>query len=477
MKHRLSLYIYLLALVGLTLNSCKSLDTSVSVPKRNLPGTFTGQQDSASVASVNWRQYFADSALVSLIDTALTRNIDLQIALQRVEIFRSNIRFAKGAMLPQAGLAIAGGVRKFGLYTMDGAGNITTEITPGQIVPTHLPDLYVGLQTSWEIDIWGKLKNQRQSAVVQYLASVEGKNFVLTNLIADIAISYYELLSLDNELEITRQTIQKQKEAVEAVETLKDAARENQLAVHQFNAQLLNTQALEREILQQIVETENRINFLLGRFPQPAPRQKESLFRQSTQTLSAGIPSLLLLNRPDIREAELQLRASQLDLQSARKSFLPSFSITGGYGFQAFKPEFLFTMPASIAYSALGNLVTPLVNRNALKAQFTTAKAIQVQAMYVYQQAILNGYTEVVNELSNINNLKEILIFKQQQADALLQSVETSTELYKSGRASYLDVLIAQQNSLQAQLDVIATNKRQRIASVNVYRALGGGWK
>ncbi len=442
-----------------------------------MPISFQSSKDTTNIANINWRKYFGDTLLLRLIDTALLNNIDLQIALQRIEISRSSVKFATGALLPQVGLNVSDGVRKFGLYTMDGAGNITTEIKPGQIVPINLPDMYLGLQSSWEIDVLGKLRNQRKAAISQYLLSIEGTNFVVSNLVADVAISYYELLALDNELEIIRETIQRQQDALKVVKVQKDANRASELAVQQFTATLLNSQTLEKETQQQITETENRLNFLLGRFPQNIKRQKEDLFKNIPQQLTAGIPSQLLENRPDIREAEFQLQASKFDLKSAKAAFFPNLNISAGLGFQAFNPEFLFMSPASLTYSALGNLVAPLINVRALKAQFNRAKASQLQAMYNYQKTILNGYVEVANELSNIQNMQQINFLKKQQSDVLTQSIETSNDLYKAGRATYLEVLIAQQNSLQTKLELISTNKRRQITTVNLYKALGGGWK
>ncbi len=461
----------------LIFSGCKTLNTNLSIPEKKIPASFSSSADTISIAAINWRQYFADTHLVKLIDTALAGNIDLQMALQRIEGARASVKLANGALLPQVGLSIGGGVRKFGLYTMDGAGNITTEITPGQLVPINLPDMYVGLNASWEIDIWGKLRNKRKSAFANYLSSIEGTNFVISILVADVGIAYYELIALDHELEIITQTIRQQQEALEVVKLQKDAGRANELAVQQFQAQLLNSQTLEFETKQQILEQENLINFLLGRYPQSIQRSKEILFAEMPQQFSSGIPSQLLSNRPDIREAEFQVQASKFDLKSAKAAFFPNLNITAGLGFQAFNPEFLFTSPASLAYSVLGGLVAPLVNMNALKAQFNTAKASQLTAMYNYQKTILNCYVEVANELSNLNNLQLINSFKKQQSDVLTQSVETSNELYKSGRATYLEVLLAQQNLLQTQLELISVNKRQRIATVNIYKALGGGWR
>lgn len=460
------------------LSGCANFGVEPSIEEAAMPAEFPTRTASATtVASINWRQYFSDPPLQKLLDTAVRNNADLQIALQRIEASRASVKFAGGALLPQVGLNIGGGVRKFGLYTMDGAGNASTEITPGQTVPVDLPDIYVGLQSSWEIDVWGKLRNQRKAAVASYLASIEGTNFVIANLVAEVAIHYNELLALDHQLDIVRQTLQKQQEALEVIKLQKQAGRANELAVQQFYAQLLNTRSLEKNTQQQRFETENRINFLLGRYPQPIARTKDLFFQEPPKSLSAGIPSQLLANRPDVREAEFQIKASQFDVKAAKAAFFPNFNITASFGFQAFDPEFLFQSPASIAYSVMGTMVAPLVNKNALKARFNTAKANQLSAMHHYQKTILNAYVEVANSLSGIDKLAEIKALKKQQSEVLNESVDTSQALYKAGRATYLEVLIAQQSALQSTLELINVTKQQRMAAVTIYKALGGGWR
>lgn len=468
--------ICLCLLILLLSGACKTLDTNLSIQKKSIPKSFNTDSDSSGIAKINWKTYFNDPILSQLIDTALINNSDLNIALQKIELSRAAVTNAKGSLSPQLNAAINGGIRRFGRYTMDGAGNISTEMTPGNIVPVNLPDIFLGFQSSWEIDLWGKLKSKEQSAINQLLASSEGAKAVTASLVSDIAISYYELLALDHELEIIRQTIQRQKDALEVVKLQKETGRTNELAVQQFHAQLLNTQSVEKEFLQQITEFENRINFLLGRFPQKIERNKEVLLAEIPSQIKTGLPSKLLENRPDIREAELQLIASKFDLKAAKSAFLPGLNLSSGLGFQAFDPAFLFMTPASVTYTALGGLIAPIINRNALKANFNHAKANQLSAMHNYQKTILNGYTEVINQLNAVQNLKDLHFFKKEQNMVLNNSVEMSTELFRTGRASYLEVLLAQQNSLQAKIELINANKRLHIASVHVYKALGGGW-
>ncbi|MFZ4544815.1 MAG: TolC family protein [Saprospiraceae bacterium] len=461
----------------LAISSCTSQFKTTTVKEKTLPNSYTIATDSSNVADISLKKYFSDTILVSLIDTALMNNLDLQIALQKVEISRSGVRMANGALLPQVGLNVGGGVRKFGLYTMDGAGNISTEILPGQMVPINLPDINLGLQASWEIDIWGKLKNQRKAAISNYLSSIEGTNFVISNLVAEVAIAYYELLALDSELELVQKTILKQQDALEIVKAQKEAGRANELASQQFSANLLHSEILEKETLQQIYLYENKINFLLGRYPQSIKRKKEVLLKEPPQTFSSGVPSQLLANRPDIRRAELLVQASKFDLNAAIAAFYPTVNITAALGFQAFRPDLIFNMPASFAYNSLGNIVSPLINRNALKARFSIANASQLTAIYEYQKIVLNSFVEVSNELSNFENLKALNALKKQQSAILLQSVEASNQLFMVGKASYLEVLIAQQSSLQAELELIINTKNQRLAGIGLYKSLGGGWK
>lgn len=457
--------------------NCKSTKTVQKDLLKPMPETFALSKDSLNSGNINWKEYFTDKNLTSLIDIALTNNIDLLIALQKIETARANLRLSKNAFLPSVSAVGMAAQRKFGLYTMDGAGNITTEITPGRIVPIHLPDYYLGLQTAWEIDVWGKLRNKKKAALARYLGSVEGRNLIITNLISEIANSYYDLLALDNELEIVRETIKLQDDALSIVKIQKQSAYGNELAVKQFEAQSLNSKALEIEVLQEITELENKINFLLGRYPQQINRDKTDFTKAIPIQVKIGIPSDLLKNRPDIRQAEFELVASKADVKAARAAFYPSFNITGGIGFQAFKTGLLFTNPQSMAYSLIGTLVAPLINRSAIKAEFRNANTYQLEALYNYQKSIINGYIEVNNQVSRIKSLEQIQKFKTAETDALIKSIEVSSELFKTGRANYLEVLLTQKNAFITQLELIETKKRQYNAVIDIYKALGGGWK
>jgi len=470
------LYIIIL-LTSCTYTSCRLPKSVAPSIKKNLPTSYTEKTDSTNSADIKWRILFTDKTLVALIDTSLENNLDILITLQKIEIARNDLRLSKGAMLPMVSSNLAYLQRKFGFYTMDDAGNRVTEIAPGQLIPTNLPDYFVGLQANWEIDIWGKLRSKKKAAFLKYLSSVEGSHLVFTNLIAEVATTYYELLALDIELDIIEETIDLQNAALTIIRIQKQAAMANELAIKQFEAQVLNSKSLEFELVQKIKENENKLNFLLGRFPQQIVREKLNFSAQLPLQIKEGIPSQLLQNRPDIKRAEFELMATNWNVKAAKAAFYPAFNITGSAGFQSFNSEFLFTTPQSLAYTILGGLTTPLINRSAIRAQYKNAKANQMDAMYQYQKSILNGYVEVSNELSIIKNLEIIYKLKTEEVEALAASINISTDLFKSGRATYFEVLMTQKTAFQSRLELVTTKKRQYNATVNIYKALGGGWK
>jgi NodT family efflux transporter outer membrane factor (OMF) lipoprotein len=457
--------------------SCKAPDIKSAASTTLLPEAFATSKDTATMATVQWHNFFKDKNLVDLIDVALKNNQELAITLQEIEIAKNDIRVRKGALLPTVGLGAGAGVEKVGRYTSQGAGDASTEITPGNEFPEALQDYKLAAYAHWEVDIWKKLRNSKKAAISRYLATVEGKNFVITNLIAEVASSYYELVAYDSQLDIVRQSIDIQQNALEIVKIQKEAARATELAVQKFEAEVLASRSMEFDILQKIKETENKINFLLARYPQEIKRDKTSLVSALPSQLKSGIPSQLLANRPDIKQAELQLEASKLDVKVAKAEFYPSLDISASVGFNAFKSSYLFKTPESLLYSLVGDVAAPLINRNAIKAEFKSANSRQLQALYNYEKTILNAYVEVSNQLSKIDNLQKSFSLKTQQVGALDRSISVSNDLFKSARADYFEVLMTQRDALESKLELVETQKDLINASVYVYRDLGGGWK
>lgn len=470
---------YLAGLLGLvaTITSCRVPAIVQRTENRSVPQAYAGNRDTTNISAIQWRTFFTDKNLVNLINTALKNNQELMITLQEVELARNEIRLRQGPLRPTVGARIGIGVEKVGRYTSQGAGDKSTEIEPGKEVPDALTDITAGVYANWEVDIWKKLRNAKKAAITRYLSSVEGRNFSITNLVAEVATSYYELLALDNQLKIVRQNIGLQKNALEIVKIQKEATRVTELAVQKFQAEVLKSQSLEFDLLQRITETENRINFLSGRYPRKIQRDTSIFLSLVPAAVQSGVPSQLLANRPDIKQAELELAAAKLDVKVARSEFYPSFGISGALGFQSFKPSYLLKVPESLLYSLAGDLAGPLINRNAIKAEFYSANARQLQAMYNYERTILNAYIEVSTQLSNISNLEKSYDLKSRQVDALSRSIDIANALFKSSRADYFEVLMTQRDALESKLELVETKKEQLNAVINIYRDLGGGWQ
>ncbi|WP_316839000.1 efflux transporter outer membrane subunit [Pedobacter gandavensis] len=462
---------------ALAVAGCKLPSVATNTPNTAVPEIYSNSKDSTNTATIPWRSFFKDQNLINLIDTAIKNNQELKITMQEIEIAKNEIRIKKGELLPSVGLRAGTGVEKVGRYTSQGAGDAGTEIAPGKAVPDPLMDYNLSAYAHWEVDIWKKLRNSKKAALSRYLSSVEGKNFALTNLIAEVADSYYELLALDNQLEIVKQNIELQKNALAIVKVQKEAARATELAVQKFQAEVLTSKSLEFELLQKTKETENRINFLLGQYPQEIKRDRGNFLDLLPAMVQVGVPSQLLANRPDIKQAELELSAAKLDVNVARAAFYPSLDISAAIGLQAFKPSYFLKFPESVLYALAGDIAGPLINRNAIKAEFSTANARQLQAMYNYERSILNAYLEVSNQLSKIGNLDKSYELKSQQVDALNKSIVVSNDLFKSARVNYFEVLMTQRDALESKLELIETKKEQLNAVVHFYRDLGGGWK
>lgn len=466
-----------LLVTGLFLGACSTPSVITKKADIILPVSYPGSADTGATVLHSWKNFFTDTNLVNLVNKGLTYNQDLQAALQRLQSAQAEVLLQKGLLLPTVGASVAGSLKKFGLYTMDGAGNIVTEITPGKLIPVNLPDYFMGIQTSWEIDVWGKLKNRKKAAVARYMAGVEGKNLLTTQIVSAIAASYYELLAIDHTIKIIDETILLQEKAYELVKAQKEHAASNELAVKQFESRLLNLRGFRVDLQQQTRQVENALHILTGTLPGEIKREQQFFEARLPGMISTGVPAALLQNRPDIRQAEWNVLATNAELQAARAAFYPSVAINGSLGFQAFKPDLLLRTPESMAYGLLGGLTAPLINRTALKASFQKANAGQLEAYYQYQKTILTGYVEVYNEMLRVKNLEQVFELKNKEVASLSQSIDIAELLFKAGRATYLEVLLTQQNALQAKLELVETKKKQFQTTVNLYKTLGGGWQ
>jgi NodT family efflux transporter outer membrane factor (OMF) lipoprotein len=447
-----------------------------AIENRTVPASYSNLNDSLNSGKIKWRDFFEDPFLVTLIDSALKRNQDLNVMIQEIKIAQNEVRARKGAYLPFMNVGVWAGVDHMSRYTRLGAVDATDQIEPEKPIPNPLPDYAATANLSWQVDIWKQLRNAKKSALLGYLSSTEGKNFMVTNLVADIASAYYELMALDNQLQILEQNIEIQTNALNIVSLQKKAGKVTELAVRRFQAEVNKNQSTVYMIRQQIIETENRINFLVGRFPQPVVRNSQSFSTLLPDSIHAGLPSQLLENRPDIRQAELDLLAAKLDVKVAKANFYPQLNISAIVGLEAFKPAYLLSRPESMMYTVGGGLIAPLINRNAIKATYYSANARQIQAVFNYERTVLNAYIEVANQLANIGNLRRSYERRNMQVTALTKSIDISISLFKTAMADYMEVLLTQRDALSSKFELVETKKQRMFAMVNIYQALGGGW-
>ncbi len=466
-----------LTLSSLIFQSCVPTKT-VREEKKDVPEQFqnVASKDTINSAQIKWKTFFNDEHLNALIETALVNNQELNIFLQQIDMAKNEIQARKGEYLPFVGLQAAAEVEKVGRYTSQGANDANTEIKPGKEFPEPLQNYKVGAFATWELDVWKKLRNAKKAAVMEYLSTVEGKNFMVTNLIAEIADSYYELQALDNKLKILTQNLELQNNGLRTIRLQMQAAKATALGVQRLEAEVYKNNAELFSVKQEIVETENKLNFLVGRAPQPIQRNSEQFVEKEIDTMYVGIPSQLLTNRPDIRRAEYELQAAKLDTQVAKANFYPSFTLRAGVGLEAFQTKYLTSTPESLLYGLAGDMVAPLINRNAIKATYYNANDKQLQAVFEYEKTILNAHIEVLNGLSKIDNLKKSYEQKVHQVEALTNSIEITTKLFNAARADYMEVLLTQRDALESKLQLVETKKEQLAAKVNMYKSLGGGW-
>src|SRR5262245_58290731 len=431
-----------------------------------------------SSAQLGIAEFFNDPLLMNLIGEGLAGNRELMILNEEVEVARNEILGRSGAYLPFVTFGARADLTKRGNFTPEGALDDQIEYLPGKHFPNPVPDFLGVFNLFWHVDIWREFRNARDAAGQRFIAANERRNYFVTRMVAEIAENYYGLMALDNRLENLDQTIQLQQQSREIAKAKKEAARGTELAVQRFQAEVSRNQSEKLIVNQEIIEVENRINFLLNRYPQPVERISAGFYDLNIHPLSVGIPPQLLANRPDIRQAERELEAAGLDVLVARAHFFPRLDISSGVGYEAFDPHYLFWTPESLIYNVAGDLVGPVINKRAIQAEYMSANARQLQALYNYQRVVLNAFTEVVNRISRVENFSRSIEIKKQQLASLQASVEAASRLFQNPRVEeqveYLEVLLAQRDLRDARTALIEAKREQLGAIVNTYQALGG---
>jgi NodT family efflux transporter outer membrane factor (OMF) lipoprotein len=431
----------------------------------------SGDKAKGAAKTDDWKAFFTDPHLQSLVAEALKRNQELHILDQEIQIAQNEVMARKGEYLPKLGAKAGYDLEKTSRYTSKGASDELTNL------PDPMKNRSIGLTASWEVDIWKKLRNAAKSSYYHYLATVEGRKFATTKLVAEVAGSYYELVALENQLRIIARYVDTLAQATEVVKLQQQAGRTTSLAVKRFESELLKNQSRQQLLKQQLAVTENELNRLLGRLPEPIKRSNKNLMDIQPHPLKMGVPTALLDNRPDIRQAALELKSAKLNVASARARFYPSLSIEAGAGFAAFNASHLFSSPEASFYNLGAGLSAPLLNRQAIKADYFSANNKQIQALYDYEKTFIGAYTEVANQLATIKTTEKMVTLKSNQAQMLEEAVDISNTLFKAARIDYLESLLTQRDYLDAKLELVETKKTQLLAYIYLFKALGGGWK
>jgi NodT family efflux transporter outer membrane factor (OMF) lipoprotein len=438
-----------------------------------LPAQFanTTAPSDSSVADMEWKKFFSDPSLQSLIDHALQNSFDIQLAAKRVDEARAYANQAKVNWGPsiQAQINVSSS-----FPSKNSLNGISLKSFLGK---DHIEDYTLGAGLNWEIDIWGKLRRQREAANATYLQAYEASRAVQTALVANIANSYYNLLMLDAQLAIARRNLNLGDSIVQIIKLQKQAGEVSELAVQQATAQQQTAAILVPQIEQQIAIQENTIRILSGDQPGTITRSAQLSSYKVWESLPTGIPAAMVSRRPDVRSNEMALVAANAKVGIAEASMYPTISITANGGINAFQFSKWFNLPGSLFATGAAGLTQPIFQRRALKTQKEVATLQRDQAALSFRQSAYNAMGEVSNALVSLDKLKTQYQLTTDKVNTLRSAIGNAELLFKSGMANYLEVITAQGNLLQAELSQVTVERDQLSAMVELYRSLGGGWK
>lgn len=424
----------------------------------------------SSLAIQNWKVFFKDAKLVSLIDHALVSNFDLQQAVKRVEVYQSLAKQAKAGWLPALSAQASAS-------TVNPSGNSLNGISLSNFLGTnHIEDYSVAATLSWEIDIWGKIKNRKEAARADYLQSYEASRAVQTSVIAAVADAYYTLQMFDAQLLIAERNVSLSDSTATIMELQKTAGEVTSLAVQQSIAQSQTAKLLKAQLLQSIQLQENGLRLLLGDYPGTVDRE---IYDGAAidSVYSTGVPTELLSLRPDVRASEQALLAANARVGVAQANRYPSLTLSASGGLNAYKASEWFSVPASVFGLASGTLLQPIFERRALRTQYEVAKTQREQSVIAFRQAVTVGVHDVTNALVKLQSSANQRNLATERVVGLTSAVNNAQLLFKSGMANYLEVITAQSRALNASIEESVIIRQQRSAQVELYRALGGGWK
>jgi outer membrane protein, multidrug efflux system len=471
-RNTMSKQYFLVLFSMLFLVSCK-LGKEYQRPQVELPQQFgnVSYADTSSIADIEWKNFFTDPELQVLIEKGITYNHDLLIALKRLEIADKQAKQARLLQLPELNLQVSAQFNRPSDNSLNGIS------IKNFLQKNHVENYNAGLNVSWEADIWGKIRSQKEAALATYLQTTEATKAVQTQLVADIAQGFFNLLMLDRQLEIAQKNLSLSDSFLSATRLLKDAGIVNMLAVQQAESQRQSTALLIPQLQQDIALQENALQLLTGQLPGALARKSSLNQFVLREELSTGLPIAMVSRRPDVRTEELALVVANARVGIAQAQMYPALNISAGGGLESFKASNWFNIPNSLFGMAAGAIAQPIFRRKELKTQYEVAKLDRETAVIRFRQSVLQATTEVSDALIQVSKLKEQRVIARDQVDTLRHAIHNAQLLFKSDMANYLEVITAQSNVLQAELNLAAIQRSQLSAMVELYRALGGGWK
>ena len=458
------------AAIGPLTAGCAAVGPNYERPQMPIPTQYRfveGTAQAQSLADSPWFQVFDDPTLQTLVREALANNLDVQLAVARVEEARARAGVAKSFLYPQVGGGVNYGVRQ--------ASNTEAQDgTPTNDDTTHQSVAY-GFQLSWEIDLFGRLRRQHEASLALLLASDQARRGVLVTLVGDVATNYFLLRELDLQLDIAHQTLRLNDETVTYFQNRLDGGVSNRLELDRIQALRAQTAAAIPNLEQQIAIVENALSLLLGRPPAPITRDRLA-DTDAPPAIPAGLPASLIERRPDVVQAEQILVAANADIGAAKAMFFPTISLTGFLGgVSGDLTKFLGGDGA--VWSVGSGLFQPIFQAGRLKQNLAAMRARYDEALAMYRKAALNGYREVANTLVTIQKLAEVRVQRQLGVTALVDASDLARSRYDSGLASYIEILTADQDLFQQQLLLAQVRGAELRARAELYRTLGGGWQ
>jgi len=445
-------------------------DTNLPASYRNAPDGIAATSDS-SIALIPYEHFFSDRMLTELIGAAVVNNYDLQVAIKNIDYAEQSLDQAKLGFLPSLNLGLSTGVNRPSDNSLSAPG------LQQSLGKSYSKDYTAELSTSWEIDIWGKIRSRKKGALAEYLKTREAAKAVRTRLVADVATGYYNLRMFDAQLDIARRNAALADTTLRMMRLQFNAGQVTSLAIEYQEAQkqavLLSIPKLEKNVAVQ----ENALSILCGRFPGTVQRERSQVYFPVTDNLPTGIPAALLQNRPDVREAEMAVMSAHANMGVARASMYPSLDITAQGGLNSFQSSNWFTTPGSLFGLVQGAILQPIFQRGELRANYNKSKIKREQAELAFKKVVLNAVGEVSDALVSLEKLRQQDRIADERLGTLQRSVRNAGLLFTSGMATYLEVITAQNNLLQAELELADIRRQHVSAMAELYRSLGGGWR